>query len=44
MAKIDLLNQEIGELKNELRSMKKGDVQLGMVADNAGADSYGLVK
>lgn len=23
MAKIDLLNQEIGELKNELRSMKK---------------------
>lgn len=44
MAKIDLLNQEIGELKNELKSMKKGDVQLGMVADNAGADSYGLVR
>lgn len=37
MAKIDLLNQEIGELKNELKSMKKGNVQLGMVADNADA-------
>lgn len=37
MAKIELLNQEIGELKNELKSIKKGDVHLGMVADNADA-------
>lgn len=37
MAKIELLNQEIGELKNELKSMKKGNVHLGMVADNADA-------
>lgn len=37
MAKIELLNQEIGELKNELKSIKKGDVHLDIVADNADA-------
>lgn len=37
MAKIDSLNQEIGELKNELKSMKKEYAHLDIVADNADA-------
>lgn len=37
MAKIDSLNQEIGELKNELKSMKKEHAHLDIVADNADA-------
>lgn len=44
MAKIDLLNQEIGELKNELKSMKKEHARQGMAADDAAADSYRLAK
>lgn len=44
MSKIDSLNNKVGALETELSSMKKGNAQLGMVADNADADSYGLVK
>lgn len=44
MSKIDSLNNKVGALETELSSMKKGNAQLGMVADNVDADSYGLVK
>ena len=44
MSKIDSLNNKVGALETELSSMKKGNVQPGMVADNADAGSYGLVK
>lgn len=44
MSKIDSLNNKVGALETELFSMKKGNAQLGMVADNVDADSYGLVK
>lgn len=44
MCKIDTLNRKVGALEVELSSLKKGNVHLDIVADNADADSYGLVK
>lgn len=41
---VNELYMKIGELTNQISSLKKGNARLGMVADNADADSYGLVK
>lgn len=44
MDKIDQLNRELGDKERQIAELKKEDVHIGVVADNADAKSYGLVK
>lgn len=44
MEKVESLNRQIAVLEHELKSLKKENVHLDMVADNADAEKYSLAK
>lgn len=44
MEKVESLNRQIAVLEHELKSLKKENVRLDMVSDNADAEQYSLAK